>query len=173
MATLELGTAELCTWRLRKPDSTLSRLLRGWRPARALDVHANDPHPLDRSSCFVARAAEALDVSPGTDGLVQGELQIFDRSHQPCLFTLAHSLAAADNGWLLGRDRRGLSSPYHVATTYPWEQPELEVLCHADQTVPRQDVYSPFSPSLRMCHHGHRSDSTHAGSGHSRARRRL
>ena len=45
------------------------------------------------------------------------------------------------------------SSPYHVAATYPCGQPGSSSprltggFCHADQTVPRQDVHSPFSPA--------------------------
>ena len=65
----------------------------------------------------------------------------FDRFHQPCLLHGAHF-----------QDRWGLSSPYHVAATYPyWSNPALPPLrltggfCHADKTVPRQDVNSSFT----------------------------
>ena len=75
--------------------------------------------------------AKALSVSPhsGADGLVQGELPTFFFS--PWMLTVFTSLAcypgalltAAVNGWLLDKDRWGLSSPYHVAATYPYGQP--------------------------------------------------
>ena len=58
-------------------------------------------------------------------------------------FGFAHPLNATDNGWLLGKDRWGLSSPYHMATTYPCKQPGLPPAlvrvtggtCHADWTL--------------------------------------
>ena len=80
---------------------------------------------MDRTKIF--HSSKAVSVSPhsGADGLVQGELPPFffslnvDRFHQPCLLPLAHfflpPLTAdcwAGIGW-------GLSSPYHVTTTYP------------------------------------------------------
>ena len=81
-----------------------------------------------------------------------------DRFHQPCLSP--------------GRIPV-LSDP---RTTYPRGQPSFSSLpltggfCHADWTVPRQDVKSPFS--LR-CHTQCKGVCTHASSGPSRERRRL
>ena len=69
--------------------------------------------------------------------------------------TLAHPLLPPKHGWL-GRDKWGLSSPYHVAATYLFGQPDSPSFanhwryCHADWTVPLQDVNSSFLP--RMCH---------------------
>ena len=101
----------------------------------------------------------------------------FDRFHQPCLLPWRVSLLPPIHGWLLGRDR-GLSSPYHVAATCPFWAAGFSLLvrltggfCHADYTVPRQDVDSSFLPC--MCHPSSLGDSTHAGSGPSRVRRRL
>ena len=59
-------------------------------------------------------------------------------------------------GWSLWEYVRTVV-PYHVVTPYPCGQPglsslcdSLEVLNHADWTVPRHDVNSPFSPCV--CH---------------------
>ena len=94
------------------------------------------PLPAAPFQCTRSRApgarlpfAKALSVSPhsGADGLAHGwavaQPLNFDRFHQPCL--LPYALAATENGWLWGRDKRGLSSPFHVATTYPCGQPGL------------------------------------------------
>ena len=80
----------------------------------------------------------------------------FDSFHQPCLLPWRNPLLPPKHSWLLGRDRWGLSSPYHVATTYPCGQPGSPSFathwryCHADWTVPRLDVNSSFPPCV--CH---------------------
>ena len=90
--------------------------------------------------------AKAFDVSPHpeADGLVQDELPPYF-----LILTVFTSLAC-----FLGTFQdRGLSSPYHVATTYPCAQPSLPSLRptggthNADKTVPRQGVHSRFLPS--------------------------
>ena len=63
--------------------------------------------------------------------------------------------------WAHFQDRWELSSPYHVADTYPFWAARLfllcvslEVFCHAHWTVPRQHVNSsfPLPPPLPRCH---------------------
>ena len=69
---------------------------------------------------------------------------------------------------------------YHAAATYPFWPAllfllyvSLEVFCHADQTVPRQDVNSTFTPPPQSVPHAHTRCLHTRIFGPSRVRRRL
>ena len=85
----------------------------------------------------------------------------FDRFHQPCLFSSAHS-----------RGRCGLSSPVHVAATYPCGQPCVSLEVFATPTG-RYHGRTSIRPSLLHVPPSRKGVCTHAGSGPSRVRRRL
>ena len=154
-ATLELGAAALTcpcvglspqwavcvqydqpvTQSIATPESSSRTISTIWSPARALSV---SPHP-------------------GADGLVQGELPPIPPEFWPFSpalpGTLAHPFPPPITAGL-GRDRTtwrpltlaGSLVPPPCATHWRY--------CHADQTVPRQDVHSPFSPYV--CHSRHK-----------------
>ena len=146
-------------WLLRCPDCILSRLL-------LLELRpTGDPVDSDsswrRSSSKIERSlpfAKVLSVSPhsGVDGLVQGELPPF--FFPPWMLTVFTSLACypllprltADSWAGIGEDcrRRITIRPFTVADSS--NLPLLRLtggFCHADWTVPRQDVNSFFAPA--------------------------
>ena len=152
-ATLGLGTAAPFL-PLRWPDCTLSRLRAEeydrwwpsrWRPRSRLRGRSPPGSDADRPPepwvCHHTREPTVL----SRENCRPFHLN-FDRFHQPCL--------------LPGRTSRwGLSSPYHVAATYPFlGSPALPPsalrltggFCHADWTVPRHDVNSSFPACV--CH---------------------
>ena len=77
-----------------------------------------------------------------------------DRFHQPCLLPWRTPTAAVKTAAVRAGIGGGCHLPYHVATTCPCGHPGLPSVrltggtYHADWTVPRQDVKSPFC----MCH---------------------
>ena len=102
----------------------------------------------------------------------------FDRFHQPCLLPWRVPLLPPIHGWLLGRDRWGVGSPYHVATTYPfWAAlflPPSRLTGGIATPTRRYHGRMLIHPSPPACATPrNKGDSTHAGSGPSRVRRRL
>ena len=101
------------------------------------------------------------------------------RPFSPALpVTLAHPSLPQKHGWLWGRGQvrtvilvpRGDHLPLRAARFFLLVR-LTGGFCHGDWTVPRQDVDSPFP--LCVCHPPIKGVCTHAGSGPSRARRRL
>ena len=144
---------------LRWPDCTLSRLRAEEYDRSVTQSIATDPHPRSDAGrppepwvCHHTREPTVL----SRVSCRPSHLNV-DRFHQPCLLPWRNSLLPPKHGWLLGRDRWGLSvSPNNVATTYPCGLPGSPSFathwryCHADSTVPRQDVNSSFSSCV--CH---------------------
>ena len=89
----------------------------------------------------------------------------FDRFHQPCLLPGRTSRIGEDcrprTTW---RPLTLFGQPGSSSFAAHWRY------CHADLTVPRQDVNSSFP---NACATSHQGVCTHAGSGPSRVRRRL
>ena len=121
--------------------------------------HTRDPTVLSRVSC--RPAPESWPFSPAFP--------------LPCY--PGAPLLPPKHGWLLGKDRWGLSSPYHVAATYPCGQPGSSSLCvslevfatptrryHGRMLIHPSPLARATSPVERCLH---------AGSGPSRVRRRL
>ena len=157
----------------RRPDCTLSRLHTSKEYDRQVTQSIGTPEP---GFCEPHPRSSRSSLRPW---LCHPTLEPTVLSRMSCcplpwIMTVFTSLACCQGTF---RNIWGLSSPYHVATTYPCGQPSLPSLgltrgnCHADWTVPRQDVNSPFLPWV--CHPGRGSASTHWGSGPSRVRRRL
>ena len=139
-------------------------------------VFEDDPHP--RSDAGRPLEPWVCRHTPGADGLVQAELPPTSAEcwpFSPALpVTLARPLLPPIHGWLLGMDRWGLSSPYRVATTYPFWAARFSLLLDSLEVLPRRldgTTAGSFSPAcatqsgLGVC--------THAGSEPLRVRRRL
>ena len=138
---------------LRRPDCTLSRPV-----ARTADDSNQPvtqsiatPEPSSRTittldRVLVGRWSLECVTTPGADGLSRmscrpSHLNI-DRFHQPCLLPGRTSRTSED------------CHLHHVATTHPCRQPSSSSMrvaggtCHADKTVPWQDVISPSLPAF-------------------------
>ena len=90
-----------------------------------------------------------------------------DRFHQPCLFSWAHTRE--------GEDCHSRSTWRPLTLAGSSVLPPLRLsggFFHADWTVPRQDVNSPFLPPA-CATPSQKGVCTHAGSGPSRVRRRM
>ena len=135
-------------------------------------VFEDDPHPkssrssLRPSVCHHTREPTVL----STVSCRPFHLNV-DRFHQPCLSPWRTSYCHRNTAGL-GRDRRtvvpvprGGHLPFFGQPGSPSFATHWRY-CHADKTVPRQDVNSSFSPCV--CHPWTRGVCTHAGSGPSR-----
>ena len=103
----------------------------------------------------------------------------FDRFHQPCLLPWRVPFLPPIHGWLLGRDRWGLSvSPVPRGDHLPFlgspVLPPLRLTGGIATPTRRYHGRMLIHPSPPcMCHPCSTGDNTHAGSGPSRVRRRL
>ena len=145
-ATLEPGRVLPYTQPLRRPDCTLSRLFASVaeehdRPVTQSTVtpEPSCPGPAlhQTGACWGLECVTTLGSRRSCPGWAAAQHLDVDRFHQPCLLPwrtpYCHRKTAG-----LGRDRWGLSSPYHVATTYPCGQPGSPSLCDSLEVLPRR-----------------------------------
>ena len=134
------------TLSIRRPDSRLSRLV-------AFSGEENE-RPVTQSIATPNQSSRTISTH-GSRRSCPG----WAAAHLTWMLTVFTSVACYLDAF---QDKWGLSSPYHVATTYPCGQPGLPSVrltggtCHADWTVPRQDVYSlplRVPPPRQKCFH--------------------
>ena len=150
---------------------SVRRTTTGRWPSRSGAVFVDDPHPRSNAGRplepWVCRHTREPTVLSRVS-CRPSHLNV-DRFHQPCLLPWRAPLLPPKHGWL--------GQWYHVAATYPFSAARLSPFathwryCHADWTVPRQDVNSSFLSCV--CHPDVKGAHTHAGWGPSRFRRRL